>query len=51
MSLYDLDLTCDLAVVILSFKVLSDLYLRNRNMLKVETWEGKGGGGGGYARS
>ena len=34
----DLDLTCDLAVVTLTFKILSRLYLGNHKVLEVDTW-------------
>ena len=34
----DLDLTFDLAVVTLSLKILSRLYLGNRKVYEVDTW-------------
>ena len=34
----DLDLTFDLAVVTLSLKILSGLYLGNRKVSEVDTW-------------
>ena len=34
----DLDLTFDLAVMTLSLKILSGLYLGNRKMQEVDTW-------------
>ena len=34
----DLDLTFDLAVVTLSLKILSGLYLGNRKLKEVDTW-------------
>ena len=34
----DIDLTFDLAVVTLTYKILSGLYLGNCKMLKVDTW-------------
>ena len=36
----DLDLTFDLAVVTLTFKILSGLYFRNCKVQKVDTWSG-----------
>ena len=38
MSWRDLDLTFDLAVVTLTFKILSGPYLGNRNVYKVDMW-------------
>ena len=38
MSLCDLDLTSDLAVVILTLKILSRLYIRIHKFLEVDTW-------------
>ena len=35
-SWYDLDLTFDLAIV--TYKILSGLYLRNRLVQEVDTW-------------
>ena len=37
-ALCDLDLTFELAVVTLSLKILSGLYLGNRMMYEVDTW-------------
>ena len=37
-SQYDVDLTFYLAVVTLSLKVLSGLYLRNHKVSEVDTW-------------
>ena len=37
-SLSDLDLTFDLAVVTLTFKTLSGLYLGNREVEEVDMW-------------
>ena len=37
-SWYDLDLTFDLAVVTLNFKILFGLYLINRTAWEVDTW-------------
>ena len=37
-TLSDLDLTFDLAVVTLTYKILSGLYLGNHKMLEVDTW-------------
>ena len=34
----DLDLTFDLAVVALTYKILSRLYLRNHKVQEVDTW-------------
>ena len=34
----DLDLTFDLAVVTLTYKILSGLYLGNRKVWEVDTW-------------
>ena len=34
----DLDLTFDLAVVTLTYTILSRLYLRNRKVWEVDTW-------------
>ena len=34
----DLDLTFDLAVVTLIYKILSGLYLGNRKVYEVDTW-------------
>ena len=34
----DLDLTFNLAVVTLTFKILSGLYLRNDKVYKVDSW-------------
>ena len=34
----DLDLTFDLALVTLNYKILSGLYLGNRKVLEVDTW-------------
>ena len=36
----DLDLTFDFAVVTLTFKFLTRLYLGNRKVLEVDTWWG-----------
>ena len=36
----DLDLTFDLVVVTFSLKILSGLYLRNRKLWEVDTWQG-----------
>ena len=36
----DLDLTFDLAVVTLSLKILSGLYLGNHKVYEVDTWQG-----------
>ena len=38
MSWCDLDLTFDLAVVTLSLKILSGLYLGHRKVQEVDTW-------------
>ena len=38
MSRWDLDLIFDLAVVTLSLKILSGLYLSNRKVSAVVTW-------------
>ena len=38
MSWCDLDLTFDLAVVTLTYKILSGLYLRDRKVYEVDTW-------------
>ena len=38
MSWSDLDLTFDLAVVTLSLKILSGLYLGNCKVYEVDTW-------------
>ena len=38
MSWCDFDLTFDLAVVTLTYKILSGLYLRNRKVLEADTW-------------
>ena len=38
MSWCDLDLTFDLAVVTLTYKILSGLYLGNRKVKEVDTW-------------
>ena len=38
MSWYELDLTFDLAVVTLTYKILSRLYLGNRKVKEVDTW-------------
>ena len=38
MSWSDLELTFDLAVVTLSLKILSGLYLRNHKVQEVVTW-------------
>ena len=38
MSWSDLDLTFDLVVVTLTYKILSGLYLRNRKVQEVDTW-------------
>ena len=46
----DLDLTFDLAVVTLTYKILSGLYLGNRKLLEVDTWEGYWLGGLGMQR-
>ena len=40
MSRCDLDLTFDLAVVTLTYKILSSLYLRNRKVWEVDTLDG-----------
>ena len=37
-SLCDLYLTFNLAVVTLTYKILSGLYLRNRKVQEVDTW-------------
>ena len=37
-SVCDLDLTFDLDVVTLIYKILSKLYLGNRKVLEVDTW-------------
>ena len=37
MSWYDPDLTFDLAVVTLTYKILSGLYLENRKVYEVDT--------------
>ena len=50
MSWSDQDLTFDLAVVTLTYKILSGLYLRNRKMLEVDTWQGNWSGGVGVQR-
>ena len=34
----DLDLTLDLTVVTLTYKVMSGLYLTNRKVWEVDTW-------------
>ena len=34
----DLDLTFDLAIVIVTYKILSGLYLGNRKVYEVATW-------------
>ena len=38
MSWCDFDLTFDLAVVTLTFKILCGLYLRNNKVEEVDTW-------------
>ena len=38
MSWCDLDLTFDLAVVTLTSKIMSGLYLGNRKVKEVDTW-------------
>ena len=38
MSWYGLDLTFDLAIVTLTYKILSGLYLGNRKVKEVDTW-------------
>ena len=38
MSWSDLDLTFDLTVVTLTYKILSGLYLGNRKVQEVDTW-------------
>ena len=38
MSWCDLDLTFDLAVVTLTYKILFGLYLGNRKVEEVDTW-------------
>ena len=38
MSWSDRDLNFDLAVVTLTYKILSGLYLRNRKVKEVDTW-------------
>ena len=38
MSWFELDLTFDLVVVTLTYKILSGLYLRNGKVLGVDTW-------------
>ena len=43
MSWCDLDLTSDLAVVALTFQILSWLYLRNCTVWKVNAWKGHWG--------
>ena len=40
MSWCDLDLIFDLAVVTLTYKILSRLYLRNYKVWEVDTWYG-----------
>ena len=50
MSWADRDLTFDLAVVTLTYKILSGLYLRNRKVLEVDTWQGNWSGGVGVQR-
>ena len=37
-SLFDLDMTFDLAIVTLTHKILSGPYLRNRKVWEVHTW-------------
>ena len=39
MSWCGLDLIFDLTVVTLTFKIFSELYLRNCEVLKVDTWQ------------
>ena len=46
----DLDLTLDLAVVTLTYKILSGLYLGNRKVWEVGTWKGHWLGGVGVQR-
>ena len=46
----DLDLTFDLAVVTLTYKILSGLYLINRTVQEVDTWLGHWLGGVGVQR-
>ena len=46
----DLDLTFDLAVVTLTYKMLPGLYLRNRKVQEVDTWYGYWLGGVGVQR-
>ena len=38
MSWYGLDLTFDLAVVTMTYKILSELYLGNCKVEEVDTW-------------
>ena len=40
MSWCDVDLTFDLAIVTLTFKILTGLYLGNRKLSEVNTWYG-----------
>ena len=44
----DLDLTFDLAVVTLTYKILSGLYLGHGKMQEVDTWSGHWLGGVGF---
>ena len=46
----DLDLTFNLAVVTLTYKILSGLYLGNRKVYEFDTWEGHWLGGVGVQR-
>ena len=39
-SCCDLDLTFDVAIVYLTYKILSGLYLRDRKVYEVDTWWG-----------
>ena len=41
----DLDLTFDLSIVTLTYKILSGLYLKNCKVLEVDTWYGHWLGG------
>ena len=41
----NLDLTCSLPIVTLTFKILSRLYLKNHKVQEVETWSGRRYGG------
>ena len=46
----DLDLTFDLAVVTLTYKILSGLYLGNRKVYEIDTWSRHWLGGLGVQR-